>query len=169
MRLTCIYITFHSSVRPHIPRATFIFWSQESFANKELYKVYQLTILSLRGICESCLRSSTVSSNSPLMKRSNLTLAPLALIRRKICLRKDANVSLLCVKISTSSTARPGFENRTSSARCFPLHALELKYIYKRFIIRHQSQVKCTMVICNDETSNSLLKSISYATYLTKA
>jgi hypothetical protein len=85
----------------------------------------ELTILSLRGIWESSFRSSTGSSNSPFMKRSSFTLAPLALIRRKTCLRRDANVSLLCVKISRSSTALPGFENRTSSARCFPLQALQ--------------------------------------------
>lgn len=125
----------------------------------------ELTILSLRGIWESCLRSSTASSNSPLMKRSSFTLAPLALIRRKICLRRDANVSLLCVKISTSSTARPVFENRTSSARCFPLQALESKYVYKRFVIPYQLQIKSTVLTSGNKTS----RCIRSATYLTKA
>ena len=93
---------------------------------KEQWNYYTLTILSLRGICESSFRSSAGSNNSPLINSSSFTLAPLALILRKTCRRREAKVSLLCVKMSTSSTVRPGLENLTRSARCFPLHALEM-------------------------------------------
>lgn len=92
---------------------------------------FMLTVLSRRGMCASNLRSSTVSSSSPLRKRSSLTEVGEALRRRSTWRLRAPSVSLLCVDNSTSSRGRPGLENLTSSDRCLPRHALTNKQVNK--------------------------------------